>query len=327
MPQLLNLNNELLTAIAGHLSIDDLKTFSIVCHKFAMIAHDDSVWREMLYNNFGITYKLPEETWKSMYARKHEDPTNNRMCPHVCRLTRPALEPYVRKYQQVLNWLPKNLNCTTCGQNQHHAGVCMYMWQGNTRLRCRDCAYKFHTTFNDRRGILFRLPRLQLFCFACSRQLGETRGDSSEAHFVHGILKTLTHDSEIGQESLRQKEQCLRERELYATDADRASVLESDPHYYFVDRMWLTTWFLRTCDGDIGKGPIPNHTLAGPDDKLNPDARPRGNFAGGISIVTPYLWKYLVDTYGLSGNVYTSDDIKGPEYCELRQSIADWRLN
>ncbi|KAI7866581.1 hypothetical protein BDF14DRAFT_812718 [Spinellus fusiger] len=134
MPHLLSLNNEVLTIIAGHLSVEELKTFSIVCHSFALIAHSDSVWREMLFNQFGITYKLPQDTWKAMYAKKHEDPSNNRMCPHICRINPTTLEPYIHKYQQVLHWLPKNLNCATCGQNQYQAGVCMYLWEGNTRL-------------------------------------------------------------------------------------------------------------------------------------------------------------------------------------------------
>ncbi|KAI7866580.1 hypothetical protein BDF14DRAFT_812742 [Spinellus fusiger] len=166
-----------------------------------------------------------------------------------------------------------------------------------------------------------------MFCFVCSRLLGETRGDPSEAHFVHQWLQYMTRDSDLGCQSLRQKEQCLRERKLYTEEADRACVLESKPFYYFVDRIWLTTWFLRICDGDIGKGPIPNGTLAGPEGRLNPEARPRGNFTGGFSIVTPSLWEYLVATYGLTGDVYTSDDITGPEYYDLRQSIEDWRLN
>ncbi|CAO3599493.1 unnamed protein product [Absidia cylindrospora] len=108
-----------------------------------LVAHSDAVWKESLFNNYGVTYKLPDESWKEI------------------------------RYQQILNWLPKNLNCGTCGSNQAEQGLCLYIWQGNIRLRCRDCAYRFHTAAPDRHGILFRTNVLQMFCFTCSRLLGE----------------------------------------------------------------------------------------------------------------------------------------------------------
>lgn len=132
-------NNELLIRIAGYLPQEDLKTFSFVCHKFMLIAHSDAVWKERLYNNFGITYKLPDETWKEMYARKSEDATHSKMCPHIGYITPKVLAPYAVKYQQVLNWLPKNLNCTTCGASCKDSGLCLYVWKGN--VRNRKCLY------------------------------------------------------------------------------------------------------------------------------------------------------------------------------------------
>lgn len=195
---ILEFNNELLTCIAGHLPIEDLHTFSLVCHRFAIIAHSDSVWKEQVYNNFGITYKLPEETWKTMYNKKVEDSNDNRLCPHVGYVDSEELAPYVKRYQQILNWLPKNLNCGTCGSNQAEQGLCLYIWKGNIRLRkfylliyvyiliygcwllillllywlilgCRDCAYRFHSAEPNRHGILFRTNVLQMFCFVCNR--------------------------------------------------------------------------------------------------------------------------------------------------------------
>ncbi|KAL9546776.1 hypothetical protein PS6_007489 [Mucor atramentarius] len=305
------LNNELLIAIAGHLPQDDLKTFSHVCHKFALVAHSDVVWKERLYNHYGITYKLPTENWKDMYARKSLDPQNSKMCPHIGHVTGKILEPYATKYQQVLNWLEKNLNCT-----------------GNTRNRCKDCAYSYHKAVEGH-GILIRMNVLQMYCFDCKRLLGETRGDSSEAHYVNLLLKTLTHDSKKGQEAMARRSQCMEERQLYAEHADRASVVSDGKKYYFIERIWLISWFLRLCDGKIGTGPIANHELEDPEHegKLNPASRPRGNFKGGFSIVTPFLWNYLVETYGLSGQAYTSDDTTGPEYCGLNEAIVNWRLN
>jgi hypothetical protein len=129
------LNNELLIAIAGHLPQDDLKTFSHVCHKFALVAHSDVVWKERLYNTFGITYKLPTENWKDMYDRKAQDPQNSKMCPHIGYVTGKTLEPYALRYQQVLNWLPKNLNCSTCATNCKDTGLCLYVWKQNVRNR------------------------------------------------------------------------------------------------------------------------------------------------------------------------------------------------
>lgn len=105
---------------------------------------------------------------------------------------------------------------------------------------------------------------------------------------------------------MERRQQCIRERSLYAEQADRKSV--SKEKYYFVERLWLLTWFLRLCDGKIGEGPIANDALEDPErpGKLNHHARPRGNFKGGFSIVTPFLWDYLVNTYGLAGKTYTS---------------------
>lgn len=130
-----DLNNELLTSIAGHLPNKDLYNFSLVCHKFALVAHSDFVWKEKLFNDFGITYKLPTEAWKDMYARKTEDPINSKMCPHIGYVNGKILEPYAVKYQQILNWLPKNLNCATCRTHCEDSGLCLYIWKNNVRHR------------------------------------------------------------------------------------------------------------------------------------------------------------------------------------------------
>ncbi|KAI8097035.1 uncharacterized protein BX664DRAFT_364138 [Halteromyces radiatus] len=135
MVVLSDLNNELLTAVAGHLTLEELRTFSQVCHRFALVAHSDAVWKESLYNNYGVTYKLPEETWKDMYTKKTDDPHDNRICPHIGQVNAKVLEPYVKRYHQILHWLPKNLNCGTCGSNQAEQGLCLYIWQGNVRLK------------------------------------------------------------------------------------------------------------------------------------------------------------------------------------------------
>lgn len=123
-------------------------------------------------------------------------------------------------------------------------------------------------------------------------------------------METLTHDSVKGREALERRHQCIHERGLYSEHADRKSVLDGGK-YYFVERVWLLTWFLRLCDGKLGEGPIQNEPLEDLDipGKLNHRARPRGNFKGGFSIVTPFLWDYLVKTYGLAGNVYTSGKV------------------
>ena len=127
------LNNELLTAIAGFLPDEDLKYFSIVCRKFLHVARSDAVWKERLYNEFGINYKVPTESWREMYNRKVEDPQHSKLCPHIGHVTGKTLEPYAVKYQQVLNWLPKNLNCATCGTNCAETGLCLYIHKNNVR--------------------------------------------------------------------------------------------------------------------------------------------------------------------------------------------------
>lgn len=136
-------------------------------------------------------------------------------------------------------------------------------------------------------------------------QLGETRGDPSEAHYVDLLLEVLTRRSEVGRQALLRKRQCMIERQMYVEEADRLSVLQSG-RYYLVDRSWICSWFLRLCDGKIADSPIANDQLSAGDGRLNPEARPRGAFSGGFSIVTPNLWKYLVETYGLVGKEYSS---------------------
>ncbi|KAG2228239.1 hypothetical protein INT45_011031 [Circinella minor] len=305
---ILELNNELLTCIAGHLSIDDLKTFSIVCHRFCIIAHDDATWREMLHNEFGVTYKLPDDTWKQQYERKCTDPKDNRICPHLGLVTRKSLEPYKGNYNNVINRAPPQHNCVICAQNHYESGLCLYICKGNNRIRCKDCSYKFHAMQKGRHGILLRIPVLQMYCFTCSRQLGETRGDESEEYYVDQLLENLTHDSDKGREQLTKRRQCLFERGLHITDSDRKSVLSSTPCFYFIDRMWLWAWFLRLCDGKLATEPITNKILEDEKGELNRDARPRGGSTVAFSIVTPRLWNYLVKTYGLVGKSYQSSN-------------------
>ncbi|KAI9319689.1 hypothetical protein BX666DRAFT_2131660 [Dichotomocladium elegans] len=324
--QLCDLNNELLTAIAGHLTVKDLDTFSQICHRFHAIGRSDAVWREMLYNGYGIRYKLPEHSWKEQYFRKTEDPSNNKFCPHLSCVTPRTLAPYTAPYDNVMHRPPERHNCSTCGQNHYNSGLTLYIYQGNIRIRCKECAYRFHGMRPNRHGILLRIPTLQMFCFTCNRLLGETRGDASEEHYVDQLLQSLTYDSDIGRQQLLRRRQCMYERHLYDLHADRGYLLRAIPYFYFVNRNWFRPWFLSLCDGRLAKTPIMNEDLEDEDGQLNPLARPREGHPAMFNIVTPALWRYLVDTYGLVGKEFRSDLHMGTEYADLWKSIEDWRL-
>ena len=128
----------------------------------------------------------------------------------------------------------------------------------------------------------------------------------SEEHYVDLLLETLTHDIEIGRQQLRKRRQCLYERHLYNEHSDRAYLTNAIPYFYFINRNWFRPWFLALCDGKLASGPVDNTDLEDAKGEMNPDARPREGCMATFNIVTPALWQYLTDTYGLVGKPFRS---------------------
>jgi hypothetical protein len=180
-------------------------------------------------------------------------------------------------------------------------------------------------------------------------QLGETRGDPSESQYVDNLLVTLTEGCEKGRAEMKKRRRCLAEREMYYTEADKRSVLRGEK-YYFIDRLWMTKWFLSLCDGRIAEEKVTNQHLTDERGHFCHGARPNGSFTGGFSIVSPTLWEYLCDEYGVEGGTFTSgmhfydfinkcilqysksnaiiyaDDIQDPVYDELRNALERWGI-
>lgn len=148
---------------------------------------------------------------------------------------------------------------------------------------------------------------------------------------------------------MKKRRRCLAEREMYYTEADKRSVLRGEK-YYFIDRLWMTKWFLSLCDGRIAEEKVTNQHLTDERGHFCHGARPNGSFTGGFSIVSPTLWEYLCDEYGVEGGTFTSgmhfydfinkcilqysksnaiiyaDDIQDPVYDELRNALERWGI-
>jgi hypothetical protein len=166
---------------------------------------------------------------------------------------------------------------------------------------------------------------------------------------VDTLLETMTEGCEKGRQEMKKRRRCLAERELYYNEVDKLDVLRGEK-YYFIDRLWMTKWFLSLCDGRIAEEKVTNKHLTDEDGRISRDARPNGSFNGGFSIVSPSLWDYLSEEYGIDGGTFTSgkilgsfyycmtfyvlsphiqfysDDIQDPVYDELRTALERWGI-
>lgn len=122
---------------------------------------------------------------------------------------------------------------------------------------------------------------------------------------MDNLLVTLTEGCEKGREQMKKRRRCLAERDMYYNEVDKRSVLRGEK-YYFIDRLWMTKWFLSLCDGRIAEEKVTNQHLTDEHGHFSHDARPNGSFTGGFSIVSPTLWEYLHNEYGVEGGTFTS---------------------
>ncbi|CAM0138212.1 hypothetical protein VKS41_001453 [Umbelopsis sp. WA50703] len=318
------LSEELLINIIGFLNDEEMLPFGQTCRQFRQLSSNESVWKLMVLRQFGVSYKVQEESWKDMYERCKDDPRHNRICPHLSFISpRIVQRHYAHRYQAAIESKTK-LTCNACGKHDE-SSLCFYMWPGRTRVYCKECCYRYHAAEKARHGILIRINMLQLYCFTCSRILGETRGDPSEAQYIDNLLETLTEGSEKGKLEMKKRRRCLAEREMYYNEVDKLCVLRAD-QYYFIDRLWMTKWFLSLCDGRIAEEKVTNQHLTSDGGRFSHEARPNGSFSGGFSIVSPTLWHYLAEEYGIEGGTFTSDDIMDAEYDELRHALEHWGI-
>ncbi|ORZ02902.1 hypothetical protein BCR43DRAFT_559731 [Syncephalastrum racemosum] len=324
---LIDLSFELLVILGGFLGDQDCEEFSKAYSPFKTVAQSDDLWRERLRIQFGVEYKAPTDTWKQQYLYKVDDPEHNKICPHVGCISSRDIEPYSVPFNNVINRLPEKHNCTTCAKNSYQASLTLYVYKGNLRIRCQECAYKFHKMRPKKHGILVRINTLQLFCFTCNRKLGDNRGHYSEMHYIDMLYRSLTKGTEKGRLAYERKQRVLNEWDMYMHDADRLEVVK-DKDFYLVERPWMRRWFLGLCDGKLTEGPINNAHLADFEDetKLKVTAVPQGAISDEFSVVTPALWNYLVKAYGSVGPTFHAKDTLTAEYDPMWQAIAKWKI-
>ncbi|CAO3660369.1 unnamed protein product [Umbelopsis ramanniana] len=318
------LSEELLINVIGFLDDENNLSLSQTSKHFLNLCGNESAWKLMVLRQFGVSYKVPDETWKEMYERCKDDPRHNRICPHLSFITPKVVQRhYSARYQAAIE-SKTPLVCMACRKHDE-SSLCFYMWPGRTRVYCKECCYRYHALEKARHGILVRINMLQLYCYTCSRILGETRGDPSESQYVDNLLETLTEGCEKGKQEMKKRRRCLAEREMYYNEVDKLTVLRAEK-YYFIDRLWMTKWFLSLCDGRIAEEKVTNQHLTDEDGRFSHIARPNGSFTGGFSIVSPSLWEYLSTAYGVIGGTFTSDDIQDPVYNELRTALQRWGI-
>lgn len=133
-PMLLpQLSEELLINIIGFLNDEDLQLFGQTSRQFRQLSSNESVWKLMVLRQFGVSYKVQEESWKDMYERCKDDPRHNRICPHLSFISpRIVQRHYAHRYQAAIETKTK-LTCNACRKHDE-SSLCFYMWPGRTRV-------------------------------------------------------------------------------------------------------------------------------------------------------------------------------------------------
>lgn len=82
-----SLSLEVLLFIAGHLDYLSLIRLAATSKRMSLVLKDDMMFKQMLFINYGVSYKAPDETWREQYEKKWSDTSGRRICPHLSSVT------------------------------------------------------------------------------------------------------------------------------------------------------------------------------------------------------------------------------------------------
>lgn len=127
------LSEELLINVIGFLDDENNLSLSQTSKHFLNLCGNESAWKLMVLRQFGVSYKVPDETWKEMYDRCKDDPRHNRICPHLSFITPKVVQRhYSARYQAAIE-SKTPLVCMACRKHDE-SSLCFYMWPGRTRV-------------------------------------------------------------------------------------------------------------------------------------------------------------------------------------------------
>jgi hypothetical protein len=82
-----SLSLEVLLFIASYLDYLSLIRLAATSKRLSLVLKDDMLFKEMLFLDYGVSYKSPDETWREQYVNKWSDISGRRICPHLSSVT------------------------------------------------------------------------------------------------------------------------------------------------------------------------------------------------------------------------------------------------
>jgi len=113
--QLESLSLEILLFIARQLDYLSLVRLAATSKRLSCLTEDDMLFKELLFLDYGVSYKAPDETWRKQYENKWSDTSGRRICPNLSNVTDDILLEKAETFKAAQE---NKVVCSRCSMSQ-----------------------------------------------------------------------------------------------------------------------------------------------------------------------------------------------------------------
>ncbi|KAI9311299.1 hypothetical protein BX666DRAFT_1833301, partial [Dichotomocladium elegans] len=222
--------------------------------------------------------------------------------------------------KRVLYRAARNGEIPKCDVCQSEDAPYLDMTPNSDTHACRSCV----SNPEQNLSIVMEWATGAFWCLKCKEVMHKLGGENANPNEDYKVRTTLEYmDAE---ESLDERRKA--EHQLYVQELRREDM---NIKHYLIEKNWARSWMMfRTREGSPLPGRITNQKLARQNGTLNPNIRlPVDKYRPApethADIISEKLWKYLYKIYGVSGKIYSEDDVQYPEYTRLKAYIDHFK--
>ncbi|KAI8576647.1 hypothetical protein K450DRAFT_201864 [Umbelopsis ramanniana AG] len=306
--QLESLSLEVLLFIARQLDYLSLVRLAATSKRLSCLTEDDMLFKELLFLDYGVSYKAPDETWRKQYENKWSDTSGRRICPHLSNVTDDILLEKAETFKAAQE---NKVYCSRCSMSQF-PNLFLIMEKVENDVVCRRCLKEYideRQAQKSNHGVYLDMNTLKLRCFLCSMRrtsLGDFGSDRSEQYKCEEILEVVLAGTERGKERVDLILKRKREKAMYVGQQEElASADFKNLAYNLIDAHWMGSFHLFIYGEYPSPGRITNRSLTKRNGSVIPGLKLYGEDA---ALVTRTFWNYLAEEYGVEGKSITEGE-------------------
>jgi hypothetical protein len=279
------LPEDIMVLILAFLPMDEMRNMGFVCKGFHKVLDSERIWSHLCEETFGLTYKLPTETWKNTYKQLSTHKVN--CCPHLRWLDTKYLP---RVFEKLTKHLAKQ-NSLLCYGSPEDEAKCHFstknLWMcvtpGCFYVGCgrRDGKHMLTHIKNTKHTLTLKLTSLELYCYSCRQWVGgEDKHEMEHLRYLE-IREVLSRNTDVTyNQSIVERR--VKEREL-------PRLVQAMRYWVALSHEWEQKWerfIIGDDDGFCEK--IDNSEIT------DSYIQRRGSYL----MVSLLAWRYYVKQYG-----------------------------